>query len=311
VPSVENTAAPKKRKDAPPVPPVSGTTRRIVLTGAVIALICAEAWSAPTLFALAEMAKSPRTLAWLLPAVLDTYAATSIWFGNNVPKTHPAHGPAISNTRRALLLTVSANAVFHLLTLAGKQMPIWVPIALLIVVMALPIYIADRLVHLYVLASGNGAEPATDRHQDASRNAKAAPDRPAPAFAGGGTAAALPAPTSGIETERTAAAGGTRPPSVPSRSGSEPAAVVVPINGSGRRKPEEWATLALPLWQQYVTKHDDKPTAPALANLLRNAHPELVIPASERWERNVRSDTKDLADAADTEPERADWAVTR
>lgn len=286
MPAVNDKATPKKRKDEPPAPPVSGATRRIVLTGAVFALVCAEAWSAPTLFALAEMAKVPRTLAWLLPAVLDTYAVTSILFGNSVPKGHPAHRPAISNTRRALLITVSANGVYHLLTLAGKQIPAWAPVALLITVSALPLYIADRLVYLYNLASGNGAgvEAAQERQPDTGKTTKAAGVEPA--------AAAVKAPA-------VSPSGSGSPAAV---NGSRPAAVAT--DGSG--KASKWAALALPLWQEYVTGHNGTPpTAPVLANLLRNAHPHLPIPGSPRSERIIREDTEKLANPADAEPERA------
>lgn len=280
----------RKNKNQAPIPPVSGATRWIVLTGAVFALICAEAWSAPTLFSLAEQAKAPKQLAWLLPAVLDCYAATAIWFGNSVPKAHPIHGEAIANTRLALLITVACNGVFHLLALAGKDLPAWVPIALLVTVTALPIYITDRLVRMYKLADGG-----TERFDAAPERGTEKPAAPA----------AKKAPASGIGTERTAPASGSEQLDSAPRPVSKPApavadtgtrsASVVDINGSGRISMDIRARKAVKIYRQHIEDFDGlAPSAATLAALLRKRHPELKVPEGDRSERILRSKTEDF-----------------
>ena len=162
MPSAENTAAPKKRKEQVAAPPVPESTRRIIRAGVLFALLCAAAMSAPTLFNLAELVGFKRNLAWLLPACLDGYAGTSILFGSKVPAGHPARKAATKNARLALALTVFANGGFHLLTLAGSAIPHWVSTTLLVTVSSLPPFIVHRLLHLHALADGNGAtETAT------------------------------------------------------------------------------------------------------------------------------------------------------
>ncbi|NUQ98349.1 MAG: hypothetical protein HOY79_17955 [Streptomyces sp.] len=149
--------AKKRDKNSPPIPALSNRTRRIVTIGVAFAGICAAALSAPTLFNLARLGRVPVYLAWLLPACLDGYAITSIQFGNLVPADHPAHGAAKRNARHALWLSVGGNFVYHVLVLAGAMLPTWVPIALLVVILSLPPFIVDRLLHLHSLASGSGA----------------------------------------------------------------------------------------------------------------------------------------------------------
>lgn len=309
VPTVENKAAPGKRKEQAPVPAVPEKTRRIIRAGVGFALVCAAAMSAPTLFNLAELVGFKRNLAWLLPACLDGYAGTSILFGSKVPAGHPARKAATKNARLALALTVFANGGYHLLTLAGKDMPHWLPTTLLVTVSSLPPFIVHRLLHLHALADGTGTETAEERQPTSGKPAKPAAVETATAVTGAGSPTAATAPGSGSAAAANTTANGSRPAPAPAKPGSQPAAVVVELTGSGRRSPDDWAALALPLWQEYVAGHNGTtPTAPVLADLLRTAHPDLLVPGSERSERNIRSATERLAETADVEPERA-WAV--
>lgn len=252
----------RNKKNQPPAPPVSGKTRFIVLCGAVFALICAEAWSAPTLFSLAEQSKAPKQLAWLLPAVLDGYAATSIWFGNNVPKAHPAHGPAIANTRLALLITVACNGVYHLLALAGANLPEWVHVALLVTVTALPIYITDRLVRMYKLADGTADAELVGADEKPKAPTKRVPTE------------APPAP----RTDRTADRGADVPtPSAPAAddADADADADVIDLAAAGaaaKRNTEQWAATVLPIYRHYITTHGgEEPNAPQLAEAIKAA----------------------------------------
>lgn len=145
--------------------------------------------------------------------------------------------------------------------------------------------------------SSTSAAPAANR--DAARH-RASTAAPAKASAPGTEAAVNPA------------ASADAAPLVPSsdaaparqRTGSEARAedgsghVVVPFAAApGRRSPADWAKLALPLWTRHVEQAGATPTATELAALLRHAHPGLAIPASDRWERNLRSVTEELANA--------------
>lgn len=166
VDSSNSKPAKRTKQNTAPIPAVADKTRRIVTLGVAFAGICAAALSAPTLYNLARLGRVPAELAWLLPACIDGYAITSIHFGNSVPAAHPAREAAKRNANVALLITVTANAAFHLLVLAGALLPAWTPVALLVVILSLPPIIVSRLHHLHSLASGTGAaetaaQPAT------------------------------------------------------------------------------------------------------------------------------------------------------
>jgi len=294
---------PSKRtgKNPPPAAAVSDKTRIIILAGAMFALICAEGWSAPTLFSLAEQAKAPKQLAWLLPAVLDGYAATSIWFGNSVPREHPAHRPAIANTRLALLFTVACNGVFHLLALAGKTLPSWVHIALLVTVTALPIYITDRLVRLYKLADGTSSAPAVGADEKAKAPTKKVPTE-APSVP---TAASRGAdvPTRSVPTADRAVGTGAD-------ESADRGADVIDMAAAGaaaKRNTEQWAITVLPIYRRYIsTHHGQEPNAPQLAEAIKAAG---LGELGRSRARDVRKATEDLHAATPwTETEKSEAA---
>lgn len=270
----QKSAATGKRKTKnEPSPPVSDATRRIVLVGALFALLCAEAWSAPTLFSLAEQAKAPKQLAWLLPAVLDGYAATSIWFGNNVPKGHPVYEPAIANTRLALLITVACNGVFHLLILAGKSLPPWAPIALLVTVTALPIYITDRLVRLYKLATGTADEGAVGAGGGGDGKAEVPTKQRRPKVPSAPAGADRNADGSADEVP-------TAPPTAdgPGADGADESADggadVIDMAAAGaavKRNIDQWAQDVLPLYRAHIRTRGAAPNAPQLAAAIEAA----------------------------------------
>lgn len=291
----------RKHKNPPPAPPVSDATRRIVLVGALFALLCAEAWSAPTLFSLAEQAKAPKQLAWLLPAVLDGYAATSIWFGNNVPKGHPVYGPAIANTRLALLITVACNGVFHLLALAGKSLPPWAPIALLVTVTALPIYITDRLVRLYKLATGTADAEPVGATEGADRKAQAPtkPRRPevpsAPAAAN--ESADVPPPSAPTADQNI---------DTGADDSADRGADVIDMAAAGaaaKRNIDQWAIEVLPTYRHFVVARRRKPTAPELAEAIEAAG---LGALGKSRARDVRAATEKLYDATDWDDDEAE-----
>lgn len=147
------------------------------------------------------------------------------------------------------------------------------------------------------------------RNLTEARRASAAPavNRDA-AWQRASTATPATAAAPGIGAAANADAGPEMPPPAAApprqRTGSEARAaggsghVVVPFAAApGRRSPSDWAKLALPLWTRHVEQTGATPTATELAALLRHAHPGLAIPASDRWERNLRSTTEELANA--------------
>lgn len=181
----KNTDAPTgkraRRKESPPAAPLTGDEQRSLSLGIAFGMACAAALSAPTLYGLARLIGFTRALAWLLPAALDGYAVTSIWFGRRVAATHPAARGARRNARLALALTVACNGLYHLLTLGGVMIPAWARVTLLVAVSSLPPFLVDRLLHLRSLASGNtttqqgAATPATPAQAAQRNNAAATP----------------------------------------------------------------------------------------------------------------------------------------
>lgn len=286
IPGIDVTNKPqgkarKREKQSQPIPALSSRTRRIITIGVAFAGLCAAALSAPTLFNLARLGHVPLYLAWLLPACLDGYAITSIQFGNLVPADHPAHGAAKRNARHALLLSVGGNFAYHVLVLAGSMLPTWVPIVLLVVILSLPPFIVDRLLHLHSLASGSDSGLTAAGPQGGSNGKAATP----PATAAPAAATATPVTATGAAMPEAAKRGGNGKPRQRQSSSAGAAA-------------PNWGDLALPLWQEYVRQHNgEAPTAPVLAGRLRTAYPNLKVPGSPRSERNIRSATEALAAA--------------
>jgi hypothetical protein len=311
--------APRKGNTQQAAPALPERLLRWLFAGIAFVLVCAAALSAPTLYSLARLIDFPKALAWLLPAALDGYAATSIWFGRRIDPTHPAYRSARRNSRYALGLTVGCNGLYHFLILAGPLVPEWVRIVLLVVVSSLPPLIVDRLLHLNSLAGGTGTvppaagveKPAKDRPATTDRQPKTALEDKAASGSGIQLPAAdppvpaieAPKPGTGIPTEP-AAALETAAPAPAADPEAEDGNVFV-LNGNGRRSAKDWATLAMPYYREYLAQHGQPPAAPKLAQLLRDAHPELPVPKSERSERNIRSAADDLASGGESESDRA------
>lgn len=141
--------------------------------------------------------------------------------------------------------------------------------------------------------SGGSAAPASNRG-DARQRASTG----APASASAPGTGAAPNPAANADAAPPVPPSDAAPPR--QRTGSESGSghVVVPFAAApGRRSPADWAKLALPLWTRHVEQAHATPTATELAALLRHAHPGLAIPTSDRWERNLRSATEELANA--------------
>jgi hypothetical protein len=293
----------------------------VLRIGGTAALACAAASSAVSLFWLAILVGWPIALAWLLPASLDVYAGTSLYVGYRLPVTHPAAKSARRNARFALGLTVACNGIYHALVLFSSAWPYWIHDSLLVLVSALPPIVVERLLHLRSkigheaqAASGSGSAapavtplpvraPGNGKTPAAATGTRGGNENPA-------AAPALPPTRPGIEGAPAAVEpGNTRGPD----GGNEDGGNVVAINGNGRLSLEAWATIALPLFREHAREHGEPPTANTLVTLIRAAHPDLRVPASERSARNIRSATETLAagpaDAEEAEPDR-EWAAS-
>lgn len=144
----------------------------------------------------------------------------------------------------------------------------------------------------------------------------AAPARPAAAAPEAAPAIAAPTPAIPAAAANPATATGTPGGTTPRSGGTgndSRTATIVPIDGNDRRPSTDWAALALPLVRRWIETHGgERPTAPVVANLLRNAHPDLKVPGSERSERNIRAAVEKLLEDGEgsDEAEPALWQVS-
>lgn len=281
----------KRAKGAEVIPELSWQTRRIVTIGVAFAGLCAAALSAPTLFNLARIGRVPVYLAWLLPACLDGYAITSIQFGNSVPAGHPAHKEAKRNARHALLLSVGGNFAYHVLVLAGSMLPTWIPIALLVVILSLPPFIVDRLLHLHSLAVGTGTADAggagADEGADRQAPAPTRPRRPkVPSVPTGADRGADEVPTAPPTADGPGADGADE--------SADEGADVIDMAAAGaavKRSTEQWAQDVLPIYRDYILDNGVAPNAPQLAAAIEAAG---LGTLGKSRARDVRKETEEL-----------------
>jgi len=291
--------AKKRGRNSDPIPALSHRARRIVTVGVAFAGLCAAALSAPTLFNLARLGRVPVYLAWLLPACLDGYAITSIQFGNLVPAAHPAHGAAKRNARHALYLSVGGNFAYHVLVLAGAMLPTWVPIALLVVILSLPPFIVDRLLHLHSLASGTaGADGASIGTAQSADEKPSAPTRKTPTKAPTAPSAPPTGADRGADEVPTAAATADEPIGTGADGSADRGANVIDMATAGaaaKRTTDQWASAALPLYRAHIRRtHGTAPNAPQLAEAIERAG---LGTLGKSRARDVRKATEELHNA--------------
>lgn len=153
-------------------------------------------------------------------------------------------------------------------------------------------------------APARTAKPAPARHESAASAERA--ERTAPGTAQSPAERTAPEPARAPGTDPS-----VPPPAVPGHvpptaeradrdAGVEPA-------GAGTRVPfEVWVTRAVPLFEAYVKKHHEYPTAAVLAGRLRNTHSDSEVPGSPRWERKLAKAVKDHLGITEDEPEPAE-----
>lgn len=215
VPTAENNRAPKGKRtrrndNGAPAAPLTDDEQRVLSRGIAFLMFCAAAISFPTIYGLARLIGFDYRLAYLLPAAIDGYAVTSIWFGRRVRVAHPAAKAARRNSRLALAITIACNGLYHLLTLGGTLIPAWGRLTLLVAVSSMPPFLVDRLLHLRALAAGTGAAQtanafATDGEAERQQpSAKASADRQRAALAATANANTPSANTTANTTANTA-----------------------------------------------------------------------------------------------------------
>jgi len=239
--------------------PLTGDEQRVLSRGIAFLMACAAALSAPTLFGLARLIGFAAQLAWLLPAALDGYAVTSIWFGRKVAASHLAAKAARRNARLALALTVACNGLYHLLTLGGVLVPTAARVTLLVAVSSLPPFLVDRLLHLRSLAAGNSAAPAAadqpptvQPKQQPSKTGN--PERPAK----DSLTVQLPAAADRPQTVQPS----TDRPSTPQPDApttDRPAAEVNDQAPTGHPNMERWVEIGHPVYLKVKTSHGKRP----------------------------------------------------
>lgn len=289
-----------------PIPEVDESVRREARAVGLVAVVFAAGISAQALYALGILIGISPWTAWMLPGAMDLYAFESTRVASRVPARHPSRAWAVWNARLALSFTVGGNALFHALHLASGHHG-WTDTDIaLTAVSAIPPVIVERFLHLQtkinsgVAAGGGGiaapaapvaaSKPPGTSTVDAAQAAAAAArqqNSPDPAVP-----PALPPAPSGI-------------PSTPAavKTGTQGGSNVVAINGSGRRPVAEWAELALPHYRRHTERHGAAPTANDLVRMIRDAHPNLSVPKSDRAARNIRQATEILAEQPSAQPE--------
>lgn len=251
----------RDKRDTPPPPPLSVPTTaiRVAKWGGSVALVAAAAMSVQTLYSLGRILGYAKWNAWLLPASLDVYAATAIWVGHRIPAEHKARATARTNARTALLLTVGANGLFHLLNLPNVHLPNWISVTLLVVVSALPPFVVERILHLQMSVSTGHAEVAAAKPEAA--NVKPANDNPA--------VAAKTEPTTPIANPVVPpiAAANDNPAPIDNRQNDKAAAAKpkpAAKTAGGDNANEALAAAMLPIYRQMLEATGKRPSAPDL-----------------------------------------------
>lgn len=139
-----------------PEPDVPAGAVRELSTGAVIAVLFAEAMSSVRLFGLGERVGFAWYLAWLLPGALDVYALTMLRFSSRIPTGHRLRRKAMNEAILALVITVGCNALYEAVTAFALQLPAWAPGALYVFVSALAPFVAGMIIHFHA-SIGHGA----------------------------------------------------------------------------------------------------------------------------------------------------------
>lgn len=300
--------------------PVPRFTRWALRIGGGVAIACGAILSFFALNGLAVMNGWPQTIAWALPGSVDILTATAAVTAMSVPRRHPgariAHWCAIAS----LLITVGCNVEYHALIPAHWS----IGHVFLVATGAVPAIVVE-LILVMQMHLGDGAA-LIDTGSQSAPDGKKKPERQQPATgigkAGEPPAASASGTGNQAPTLNPAAAPAIKAPKSGSGTSGEPAAaldpaatapaaapesgngIVVEINGNGRRSSRDWAVLAMPYYRQHLAQNGQPPSAPKLAQLLRDAYPELPVPKSERSERNIRSEADDIAKSGEPEPER-------
>jgi hypothetical protein len=159
VATTEDNHAPQQGRA--PEPNAPNSLIWVVRIGGMVALACAAAISAQTLFRLGRLLTFPPETAWLLPAALDVCAGVCIWTAAVLPAGHPGRRRATLYATLALGFTVISNVLYHAITLGEWT---WQDDSLM-GVSALPPFVVEILLHLQMIVTGgHGAKaaPAAD-----------------------------------------------------------------------------------------------------------------------------------------------------
>lgn len=282
-----------KNTDATPTPETPRAVKRVTALGIPVSLAAAAAVSFAGLTDLGRDAGIAHP--WLMPVAIDVYAATATLTAMLLPDTHPGRRAALWHARLGLAMSMGGNALARYLHLGAAG---YTPSGMLLTLVgAWPSLIVERLLQLQGRLSAPGSGSPAPRRRTPTAGAAAAAGSRAPGTRHWHPATGAPAlpPPSGIGTPGTAAPAAAPPPAMPPRNAARQPGNVVQLKTPGRLSPDQWAQLALPLWTRHADTTGAAPTAKQLAAALRDAHPHLTVPASDRAERNIRAATAPLA----------------
>jgi hypothetical protein len=306
-------------------PDVPAGAVRELSTGATLAVLFAEAMSSVRLFGLGERVGFAWYLAWLLPGALDVYALTMLRFSSRIPDGHRLRRKAMSEAILALTITVGCNALYEAVTAFARQLPVWAPGALFVLVSALAPFVAGRIIHFHA-AIGHAAPASATSPQTASGSGERQPasgerkreqsEALAPVEQTSAPAATSATPRAPAALEATSATDSTQaqaPEPVAKREApagtgrvvrpQAPVATVTEIGASGGLSPAQWGERAAPVYRELMDRDGAKPSAPKLLEaLIDRGLAQQVSPARARVIRKAAEDRLGLGD----EPEQDD-----
>ena len=258
----------------PPRSAVPASAVTVAKIGGTVALAAAAAISAQSLISLGHLLGLHGRVAWLLPTSLDVYAATSIWVGYRIPTTHPASAVARRGAGLALALSVGCNMLYHLLLLAGHEMPGWLTDGLLVLVGALPPLVVERIFHLQMAIRDGKTEEHVDSPEAAEVASESANDNDKPsAVKTAPAASSVNQVATTTQTVKPAELSTTTVNDNPAPIGNDQSDKAPVVNPKPARRPsgdnsvsadEAHVAATLPIYRQILENTGKRPTAPAL-----------------------------------------------
>jgi hypothetical protein len=280
------------RENTPTTPELdvpAGAVRELS-TGATLAVLFAEAMSSVRLFGLGERVGFAWYLAWLLPGALDVYALTMLRFSSRIPDGHRLRHKAMREAILALAITVGCNALYEAVTAFARQLPVWAPGALFVLVSALAPFVAGRIIHFHAgigrSTPASARTPETASGSDERQGAAEEREHREPEALVAEKRPSAPAAPQALVVERKPIASTVR-----ERALRTPAASVTEIGAAGGLSREQWGERGAPVYRELMDRDGTGPSAPKLLDaLVTRGLAQSVSPARARVIRKAAED---------------------